>query len=132
MKRLTRPLVLVAAGLTLMLGAAGVTALVIPMPSDAAAVSPGEVTLKIAASECPARINEVSRGFSVTLASLSSVAEAGSEERCAAYRAHVSALTGARDVYAACLTGFARDDQVAQLELAARDWQAVIAGRCSD
>jgi|GEM_PF-2114797 len=134
MKSLTRPLVLIAAALTLMLGAAGVTALVVPMPSGAASgpASVGKGGMRIAAAECPARINEVKRGFSVTLATLSDVSDAGRGERCAAYRAHVAALHGARDVYAACFTGFARDDQVAQFELAAADWQTVIAGRCAD
>ncbi len=49
MKRLTRPLSLLAAVLLLVAGAAGVTALVIPMPTDAAtrpasAASPGSAT----------------------------------------------------------------------------------------
>ena len=136
MKRLTRPLSLLAAVLLLVAGAAGVTALVIPMPTDAAtgpasAAAP-ESAIEIAATECPGHIDAASRGFSVTLASLSQVAQGGATERCAAYRAHVVALTSARDIYAACLSGFARDDQVAQLELAARDWRSVIAGRCGD
>jgi hypothetical protein len=136
MKRLTRPLPLIAATLMLMLGAAGITALVVPMPTDAAIGPAGAGTpekgIAIAAADCPDHIVAASRGFSVTLASLSEAAQAGAAKRCTAYRAHVVALTSARDIYAACLSGFARDDQVAQLELAARDWRSVITGRCGD
>jgi len=136
MKHLTRPIPLLAAALMLMLGAAGLTALVIPMPTDAAAGPAGArapgTAIQIAAADCPDHINAASHGFSVTLSSLANAAEAGAAKRCAAYRAHVVALTSARDIYAVCLSGFARDDQVAQLDLAARDWRSVIAGRCGD
>jgi hypothetical protein len=136
MTRLTRPLVLIAACLTLALGAAGLAALVIPMPTDAAAgpaiIGTRDTIPAIPVAECPDRINAVGRGFSITLASLSDAAQGDSVERCSAYRAHVVALASARDIYAACLRGFARDDQVAQLELAVRDWRSVIAGRCGD
>jgi hypothetical protein len=130
MKRPTRPLVLFAAVLTLLLGAAGMTALLVPVPTDAAIMSAGGAT--IAATECQARLTEASHGFSVTLASLSSAASATVSQRCDAYRAHVVALSSARDVYATCLTGFARSDQVDQIDLATRDWRSAIAVSCSD
>ncbi|MCT8974842.1 hypothetical protein [Microbaculum marinisediminis] len=131
MKRLPRPFLLAAIVLTLVLGAAGTAALMTPMPTDAAA-GPTEDGIDTASAECPARVAEAARGFSATLASLSGAAEAGRAERCEAYRAHVAALSSARDVYATCLSGFARDDQVAQIELATNDWHSAIAVTCAD
>lgn len=131
MKRLTRPLVLVAAALTLLLGAAGITALVIPMPTDAA-VGPASAGAGIPATECQARIAQAGHGFSVTLVSLSEVGQASAAERCDAYRAHVAALTSARDTYAACLDGFARHDQLAQIDLATHSWRSTIEATCAD
>lgn len=129
MKRLDRPLLLAAASLTLLLGAAGVTALLFPMPTDAAA---GPAGSNIAAAECQARVADAGHGFAVTLASLSNASQAGRAERCDAYRAHVVALTSAREVYATCLTGFARNDQVSQIELATHNWRSAIAANCAD
>ena len=131
MKRFTRPFFLFAAALTLLLGAAGITALVIPMPTDAA-VGPASAGSSIPAVECQSRITAAGRGFSVTLASLSSAAQANAAERCDAYRAHVVALSSAREIYATCLSGFARDDQLAQIDLAAGNWRTAIAESCAN
>lgn len=131
MKRLPRPLLILAAGLVLAFGAAGFAAIVAPVPTDAAA-GPAGLGLNIAAAECETRVAAAGRGFSTTLANLSNAAEEGPEARCAAYRAHVAALTEARDVYAVCMSGFARDDQVAQIEIAARTWRSAIAVRCGN
>ncbi|WP_436638382.1 hypothetical protein [Microbaculum sp. FT89] len=131
MKRLPRPFLIAAAVLTLVLGAAGTAVMVTPMPTDAAA-GPAEAGIDIDSAECPTRVAEAARGFSATLSSLSGAAQAGRAERCDAYRAHVAALSSARDVYATCLSGFARDDQVSQIELATRDWHSAIAVTCAD
>ncbi len=128
MKRLSRPLLL-AASLTLVLGAAALTALLLPVATDAAA---GPAGGDIASVECRARVAEAGHGFAVTLASLSNASRAGRTERCDAYRAHVVALADAREVYATCLTGFARDDQVSQIDLAAGNWRSAIAANCAD
>ena len=131
MKRLTRPLVFFTAALSVVIGAVATAALMVPMPTDAA-VAPAAGGVTIAATECQVRIAEANHGFSVTLASLSSAAEAGLSQRCDAYRAHVAALTGARSVYAACLSGFARKDQLAQIDLATRNWRSAIALNCAE
>lgn len=129
MKRLPRPLLLLAALLTLTVTAAGLTAIIAPIPTDAAA-GPAGAGRTFAAAECRIRIDSAVNGFAATLASLSSAAKQGHVERCTAYRAHVAALTEARDVYAVCMTGFVRDDQVGQIDLATRDWRSAIAERC--
>jgi hypothetical protein len=130
MKPSTNPLLVLSAA-ALFLGAAALTALVLPMPTDAA-VGPAGAGANVAVAHCQVRVAEAGRGFSTTLASLASAAEADASTRCEAYRAHVAALTGAREVYAACMSGFARDDQVAQLELAAHNWRSAIAASCGN
>lgn len=122
-----RPLFLAAAALALFGGGFALTLSLAPVPTDAAA-GPAVPDR----SECQARLVEVERGFGVSVAALRSVAGQDPAHRCVAYRSHVAAIETARSVYAQCLTGFARQDQVAQLELARTDWHATIRSRCSD
>ena len=122
-----RPLLLAAAALALFGSGFALTLSLAPVPTDAAAgpAMPDRI-------ECRARLAEVERGFGVSVATLRSVAGEDPEHRCVAYRGHVATIETARAVYAQCLTGFARQDQISQLELASTDWHATIASRCSN
>lgn len=106
-------------------GGAGLILALAPIPSDAA-VGPAQA----ARAECAVRLAGVQREFGISLTNLSSVAEAGPTRRCAAYRTHLATIDMARDVYGTCMTGFARADQIGQLELAVSDWRSAIRERC--
>ncbi len=83
------------------------------------------------AADCDARVARAETSIAVTLVSLGSVQSASAPARCEAYRNHLATLTDAGRAYGACLTGFQRTEMVAQFDLAARDWQGVIADVCA-
>ena len=125
--RTRRSLVLAATALALFAGGFGLTLTIVPMPTDAA-IGRSSGT----ADGCDARLSDMHRAFGVSLTKLQSAAEASPAERCAAYRSHLTTIGTAQQVYGACMTGFARDDQVGQLELASNNWRAAIRTSCGE
>jgi hypothetical protein len=126
---LTSRLLFAAVGVTLVAGGFGIVMALLPVRTDAA-VGPGSAGLPQAA--CQAQLADAQTGFSMSLQLLGSVAQSGATARCAAYRTHLAALTTATDIYGRCFSGFARADQVGQLELAAANWRSVISSTCGD
>ncbi|MEJ8572182.1 hypothetical protein [Microbaculum marinum] len=126
-RRTPRPFVLAAVTAALLGGGLTLTMALAPVPTDAA-TGPAAG----ASGSCAESIAQVHRGFGASLTRLADVAEAGPAERCVAYRTHLAAIDTARVVYGSCMTGFARDDQVGQLDLAYSDWRTTIDDRCSE
>lgn len=119
---------LIAAALFVVAGLCAGAVKVSAVPAGAAAPS-GEVAEATAA--CEARIAEAESSVAATLARLNEARSADRAGRCAAYRSHAKVLGESAEAYGACLTGFARDEAVAQFETAEADWTAVIGDVCA-
>jgi hypothetical protein len=126
-RRNARHYAFVAAVLAVFAGGFALTLTLSPMPTDAAAGPAAGVD-----AGCEARVAQVHRSFGVSLTRLANVGDAGPAERCVAYRTHLATIETARVVYGSCMTGFARDDQMGQLDLAYSDWRAAIDTRCAE
>lgn len=103
---------------------------VAPRPSGAATPAASDIVADPQGPACLGRLATTERSLTRTIEALRRAAGADQHGRCAAYRSHVQVLVSARDTYATCMTGFARQDTVGQMDLAASNWRATIAERC--
>ncbi|TCT13651.1 hypothetical protein EDC22_101521 [Tepidamorphus gemmatus] len=129
--RATSPRLAAILGVSLLIatGMVAVGFAVAPQPIGAAtAAGSGAVAH---ATDCADRLSAAERSLVQTTERLRHAAGADQAGRCAAYRAHVAVLVGAGETYSMCMSGFARQDTVAQMQLAADNWRATIADSCA-
>lgn len=118
-------------GVSLLIAAGIVTVgfTVAPQPIGAATTSATGTDPQ--GAECLGRLATTERSLVHTTERLRHAAAADQAGRCEAYRAHVEVLVSAGETYSMCMSGFARQDTVGQMQLAADNWRATIADTCA-
>ena len=99
-------------------------------PVLAIAVSVSVSAENIGSPFCKRDLSPVSNTLSQTRASLTVLAKMTGEERCEAYRRQLFAVVTARDVLAACNTGFDRDKEVTRFDQVIEQVNSGIADSC--
>jgi hypothetical protein len=129
--RATRSRLAAILGVSLLIAAGIVTVgfTVAPQPIGAATTTASGADPQ--AADCSGRLEATERSLVHTTERLRHAAGADQAGRCAAYRAHVEVLLAAGETYSMCMSGFARQDTVGQMQLAADNWRATIADTCA-
>ncbi len=99
-------------------------------PVLAIAVSASVSAENLGAPFCKRDLSPVSSTLSQTRATLTVLAKMTGEERCEAYRRQLFAVVTARDVLAACNTGFDRDKEVMRFDQVIEQVNSGIADSC--
>ena len=99
-------------------------------PTLAIAVSAPVSAENVGSPFCKRDLSPVSNTLSQTRTTLNVLAKMAGEERCEAYRRQLFAVVTARDVLAACNTGFDRDKEVTQFDQVIEQVNSGIADSC--
>jgi hypothetical protein len=80
-------------------------------------------------ADCPRALGRTEASLEASLRRLSA-SKPSPARQCAAMRAHVAAMRAASAVFARCMTGHARGENMGQMAGSVADFEEIIAARC--